>query len=265
MPENEATPFEELTDPYDVMGVLPTATAAEIRKAYKRRILQYHPDRNLKNQEEAAIHFQKVEKAYKVVGNPVARGDFERANAWELHAARQAKKEQEEQEQEAERRQEEANRKHKEAKAERKEAMKRHEEARKEHEAARAQELEKLEGQERQRAAAALPVPAGTAGALFCEECEKNFVCAFACQACGGMTYCVECDSQYHSAEDTRGHQRTSVGTWPSAEPVSVNAGKRKLDDNHESKGDTKKVKKEKKKKDKKKKKVYSSSVSTHL
>ncbi|NLF99120.1 MAG: DnaJ domain-containing protein, partial [Lentisphaerae bacterium] len=46
-------------DYYDVLGIGKTASADEIKKAYRKLAMQYHPDRNADNK-EAAEKFKEV-------------------------------------------------------------------------------------------------------------------------------------------------------------------------------------------------------------
>ncbi|HLD39546.1 MAG TPA: DnaJ domain-containing protein [Candidatus Nanoarchaeia archaeon] len=54
---------------YDVLGVSETATEQEIKKAYKKLVLQYHPDRN-KGNAEAEQKFKEITEAYNRLNNP---------------------------------------------------------------------------------------------------------------------------------------------------------------------------------------------------
>jgi tetratricopeptide (TPR) repeat protein len=58
-------------DHYQVLGLLPTATATEIKKAYHKMALKYHPDKN--SEEDAADIFRRVKLAYEVLGNEQSR------------------------------------------------------------------------------------------------------------------------------------------------------------------------------------------------
>lgn len=53
------------------------ATFDEIRKAYKVKSLQYHPDKNYNNQEEAAIKFKEVQNAYSILSNDDERAWYD--------------------------------------------------------------------------------------------------------------------------------------------------------------------------------------------
>ena len=58
-------------DHYQVLGLLSTATATEIKKAYHKMALKYHPDKN--SEEDAADIFRRVKLAYEVLGNDQSR------------------------------------------------------------------------------------------------------------------------------------------------------------------------------------------------
>lgn len=51
-------------DPHEVLGVSPTASDNEIRSAYKRQALRWHPDRNPDNVDEANRRFIEIGNAY---------------------------------------------------------------------------------------------------------------------------------------------------------------------------------------------------------
>ncbi len=50
---------------YDVLGIVPTATAEEIKAAYKTMVMRYHPDHN--ESKNAASQFRIVKKAYDIL------------------------------------------------------------------------------------------------------------------------------------------------------------------------------------------------------
>ena len=64
-------------DLYKVLGVSRTASANDIRKAYKKLAKQYHPDRN-KGDEKAAEKFKEVQDAYAVLSDENKRAQYDR-------------------------------------------------------------------------------------------------------------------------------------------------------------------------------------------
>ncbi|KAJ3326779.1 hypothetical protein HDU93_002298 [Gonapodya sp. JEL0774] len=62
---------------YDILGVKPTATAAEIKKGYYKEAMRYHPDKNPDNP-EAAEKFKKVSEAYQILSDANLRSAYNR-------------------------------------------------------------------------------------------------------------------------------------------------------------------------------------------
>lgn len=66
----------ELEDPYKVLGVARDAVETDIKKAYHRLAMKYHPDRNLGDR-EAEEQFKAAAAAYAVLSNPVKRWEYD--------------------------------------------------------------------------------------------------------------------------------------------------------------------------------------------
>lgn len=64
-------------DYYEVLGVARTASADEIKRAYRRLAKQFHPDRN-PNDPKAETRFKEVQHAYGVLGDVSKRADYDR-------------------------------------------------------------------------------------------------------------------------------------------------------------------------------------------
>ncbi len=57
-------------DYYEVLGISKDASDQEIKKAYRKKALIFHPDRNPNNKEEAEENFKKINNIYKVLSTP---------------------------------------------------------------------------------------------------------------------------------------------------------------------------------------------------
>jgi molecular chaperone DnaJ len=66
-------------DLYALLDVPPAATAKEIRVAFRRRAMQWHPDRNRHAGAEDA--FKRIRAAYEVLCDPERRADYDRSVA----------------------------------------------------------------------------------------------------------------------------------------------------------------------------------------
>ncbi|XP_037685664.1 dnaJ homolog subfamily B member 8 isoform X1 [Choloepus didactylus] len=66
---------------YEVLGVQSSASQEDIKKAYRKLALRWHPDKNPDNKEEAEKKFKQVSEAYEVLSDSKKRSLYDRAGS----------------------------------------------------------------------------------------------------------------------------------------------------------------------------------------
>ena len=64
-------------DYYSTLGIAKSATADEIKKAYRKQALEWHPDKHAANKETAERKFKEINEAYQVLSDPKKRETYD--------------------------------------------------------------------------------------------------------------------------------------------------------------------------------------------
>ena len=65
-----------MSDYYKILGITQDSNQIQIRKAFRKLALQYHPDKN-KNSEESKQKFMEIVKAYEILSDEKARERYD--------------------------------------------------------------------------------------------------------------------------------------------------------------------------------------------
>lgn len=63
-----------MENPYHILGVSPTATTDEIKKAYRLLAMRHHPDRSAHSGSE--MRFNAIKTAYELLSDPKKRAEY---------------------------------------------------------------------------------------------------------------------------------------------------------------------------------------------
>jgi len=63
-------------DYYSILGVSEKASHEEIRRAFRKLAMKYHPDKNLGNEKWAGEKFKEINEAYAVLGDEAKRQEY---------------------------------------------------------------------------------------------------------------------------------------------------------------------------------------------
>jgi curved DNA-binding protein CbpA len=62
---------------YEILGVTSHATQAELKNAWRRAAMKWHPDRNRGREQYAQAEFQRINDAYAALTNPLRRAEYD--------------------------------------------------------------------------------------------------------------------------------------------------------------------------------------------
>lgn len=76
-------------DYYNILGVSPAATPADIKKSYRRLAIQFHPDKNFGNVLYEA-KFKEIQEAYQILSDDSKRNDYNQRRNHQAHNQRKS-------------------------------------------------------------------------------------------------------------------------------------------------------------------------------
>lgn len=74
---NMHTPLIKDTEYYDILEIETNSDINDIKSAYKKLAIKWHPDKNQLNLEEAEIKFKLIGEAYQILGDPEKKKEYD--------------------------------------------------------------------------------------------------------------------------------------------------------------------------------------------
>lgn len=71
-------------DYYKILGLSKNATQEEIKKAYRKLAMKWHPDKNKDNAHNAEQKFKEISEAYQVLSDPHKRQSYDNGGAMDF-------------------------------------------------------------------------------------------------------------------------------------------------------------------------------------
>ena len=84
-----------MTTLYDTLGVQQDATENDIKRAYRKAAMRWHPDRNVGPEDVARAAFQEIKDAYAILSDPAQRQVYDDVFAKEMRLWERQKQQEE--------------------------------------------------------------------------------------------------------------------------------------------------------------------------
>ena len=77
LPRVQRKLFATASDPYKVLGISRSSSADEIKQAYRKLALKWHPDKNQATRVEAENFFKEISEAYQMLSDPAQKKNYD--------------------------------------------------------------------------------------------------------------------------------------------------------------------------------------------